>query len=193
MFQNFKLPRNRTKYSTTIEALARKGNESKKVQEPHSCCLCEKKFSHRESLKKHIESFHCKVKRFCDLCPKVSFSREDIRKHIDDNHRTKDFVCDFCEFKSSNKQRFANHKLKHVEKVECSVCNKPVSNLKCHMLTHLPKLSFPMCKKFVTKAKMKNHILTHSRRVYINNKCKYEKVKCTLCDETFDRKLQLRM
>lgn len=147
-----------TKNSDTIETLLRKGNKGQLAREPHTCCLCRKKFSVRRHLRVHLGVMHCKTtKMFCDFCPKYYFSKDSLFKHMK-LHTKKKLRCKKCDYKTVFKSDMAKHKIVHSKKkIECSICQKPVIALKEHLLTHRPKKSCPKCQKFISIKGLKKH------------------------------------
>lgn len=146
----------------TVDDLVSKGNEGKSSMESHTCCICEKVYSNRRNVKKHIETIHYQATEiFCDLCPKIYFSKKDISNHMRTVHSEKRFICDFCDYQSSLKCHFERHKLQHTAKVKCKICKKLVTSMQKHLLSHRPKETCPFCKKMITKGAMKKHMEGH--------------------------------
>lgn len=153
-----KKPPEKFMYSAEVKSLARKGNEDLRKTDPHTCCFCQKVFSSRNHLKGHMETAHCKsTKMSCDLCSKLFYDRRTLERHTAFVHGEKKFTCNVCDFVTASKFSLKTHKLTHTAKVECPVCNKPVSSLKKHMRAHEPKESCPICQKPISKLSMKMH------------------------------------
>lgn len=166
-----------TKYSGGVEALATKGNEGKRVTDPHTCCICGKELAYRESLKKHIEGIHFKMERHCDLCPKVFFSREALNRHMLNYHSKKRLVCGFCGYKTASKYIFKNHMQIHGKdsSYKCYICNKIVASRETHMQLHFPKKA-SISKTATTGVATKSLSGTRIRKGH----------GCRECDTTFD-------
>lgn len=90
------------------EALAMKGNEGVKCEDPHTCCICQKVFKFRAALEIHLDTIHLKTEKFCcDHCPKFFFAKFSIIDHIRDVH-SKEFNGEICNAQFASLQ---NHKL----------------------------------------------------------------------------------
>lgn len=168
-------------YSDKVISLAKKGNYGLKM-DPHSCCICQKKFARFENLKKHLVTFHHNTKKIsCDLCPKFYFTKAAILNHMR-GHGKNFFSCNICDYRTPAKGHFQRHKLKHSVKVACPICKKQVAVLNEHMKAHTQtKKPCPICGKlFCKSSSMKNHLKSHEIR------------KCGECCETFENKEELR-
>lgn len=163
----------------TAKSLAFKGNEWLRAKSPHTCCFCQKVFSHRFNLIQHLECVHIKTnKMFCDFCPKFFFAKFAILDHMK-VHGSKNLTCNICDYKTFKNSLLESHKLMHAAKVECPICKKQVSSLKLHMKYHNPKQSCTVCRKLVHVFGLKQHMQIHS------NKCKE-------CKKNFDNIEALR-
>jgi KRAB domain-containing zinc finger protein len=63
-------------------------------------------------LKAHIETVHEKKKKFfkCEICEKNFSDKSNLNKHISSVHEDKKpFKCELCEFSSSLKGNLNNH------------------------------------------------------------------------------------
>lgn len=166
---------------SSLEILLKKGNERLRWNLPHSCCICEKIFTCRKSLKEHLQRLHLKAtKMLCDLCPKIFFTKHSMIVHMP-THRTTYFMCNICDYKTINNSRLESHKRTHNKNSECQVCKKRVANFKVHMTSHEPKVECTICLIKFKKLSMKIHIKkVHQTR------------KCSTCSETFNDREELR-
>ena len=75
------------------------------------CDICNKLFSNKSSLTKHIKSVHEKIKFKCEICDK-EFSQEDnLQRHKKAVHsKNIEFKCVVCERKFSRKDNLLAHK-----------------------------------------------------------------------------------
>lgn len=161
----------------TLE-LARKGNESKKFEEPHTCCLCQKVFFNRKTLKTHIKNVHKKAPPlFCDLCPKVYYDKVTLSDHMK-VHREKAFACDLCDFKTVYTTDFKRHKEVHGPKQKCKKISKHQNIIKNffhrHLLKNHNKQRIFECvcgRVYSTRSSFYRHKESHFE----------EKVRCEIC------------
>lgn len=147
-----------TTSTEAVEVLLKRGNKGKTARDPHTCCLCQRKFSIRRHLKVHLQVIHCKsTKMFCDSCPKYYFSKDSLARHMK-MHKKKRFSCKKCGHKTVYKPDMKKHKLTHKRKIECPICKKKVAVMKDHMITHRPKISCSICQMMISGKCMKKHM-----------------------------------
>lgn len=149
-----------------VKTSARDGNEGQKASEAHTCSLCEKLFSNRNNLKRHLESVHSETQTFaCNECPKFFSLRHNLQRHQESCH-------------SGSKKLF------------CEICLKSFTwqnNLQRHIaIVHLKKTKMfcDVCPKFYfTKASMLNHMRIHGSVELSCDECPYKSVSKFLLDE----------
>lgn len=178
----FGKPENTVERSISLDDLVKKGNELLLSKDSHTCCLCQRRFCNRLTLKYHLESFHSKsAKFFCDLCPKFYFNLPRMRLHMINMHSMKRFACNVCDYKSANRTSLKHHKLVHAAKVECPICKKAVSSMKQHMKNHKPKKLCPICQKMISYRHLSLHMKSHAKVT-----------RCNSCSQHFDNKVDLQ-
>ena len=119
------------------------------------CDQCEKDFSTKSDLKKHIKTHNSSPEK-CNQCGKMYKTEASLKKHIDRTHSEKRLECDECEKLFSTVGRLNGHKKQvHVLK-----------SFKCDQCKHRSK----------TNGELKRHI----NRVH--NGVRDEHYKCDLCD-----------
>ena len=76
-----------------------------------SCEICNKTFSTKGNLKKHVSSVHERKKPFeCEICNKVFFEKGTLKIHISSVHeKKKSFECDICEKTFAVKDKLKRH------------------------------------------------------------------------------------
>ena len=107
---------------------------------------CEKSFTMRDTLSKHIRNIHESATKYpCDRCPAVLSARMSLKRHIDSCHlKLKSYVCDQCDATYTEQKTLKNHIQKvHLgvveKKVQCDSCELLLPNqwsLRRHMMTH---------------------------------------------------------
>lgn len=79
---------------------------------------CGKSYSSKYNLRRHIESNHCKNKRFrCRACGKYLSSRQNLQEHMHTHTRVKPYICREIHCGKSFRQssQLSNHKKLHKE------------------------------------------------------------------------------
>jgi len=74
-------------------------------RERHFCHLCEKSFSFKESLTKHIKSIHQKIlDHHCHLCEYKTYKKFNLKLHISKMHTKEEMkkLCTYCNQNTSN-------------------------------------------------------------------------------------------
>lgn len=195
---------NKTSRGKNLDSLVRKGNEILKKLDPHTCCICQKVFSCRHSLKMHLETIHRKsTKFFCDLCLKFYFTKHAIRRHIKAVHSEKKFTCIVCGYKTSLKFELKRHKLLHEPPVSSESVNIELAASNNSSCKKILKKSDQSLNSLVRKGneslkKSDPHtcficqkVLSHRNSLKIHLKtvhCKSEKNFCNLCNKMFFNK-----
>jgi hypothetical protein len=95
--------------------------------EPQNCPECGK--SVRNSLKKHIEAVHMKIRNFfCDICGFSGYERAYLTNHMRQVHLARSIKCPHCDFATITQFRLSLHmKNKHAEKdnrFKCDECGR---------------------------------------------------------------------
>ena len=116
--------------------------------ERHYCNYCEKTFTEKGILKKHIiyiKTIHEEILNYkCDFCDLPFESPSGLQFHVDTIHKgLKKFQCDFCEksFASSGNLKshgFSMHKSTIITENKCNFCDKYFihkGNLTKHLFT----------------------------------------------------------
>ena len=104
----------------SIEPAMKRNNKQKQAKnpvavQPHKCDICEKSFTQKASLNRHIKSVHENSKPHkCDIC-ELSFSEKGtLKRHIQSVHlNSKPHKCDICEQSFTQK----GHLKKHIQSV----------------------------------------------------------------------------
>ena len=78
------------------------------------CNRCEKQYSNRGNLDRHIKSAHEGIKFPCNDCKYEAAAKTDLLKHIQSIHEGIKFPCKLCDYKATQKSNlYAHQKIKH--------------------------------------------------------------------------------
>ena len=174
----------------------RQSHKRKKSPITHTCPTCQKIFTKKVRLRKHIESVHEKRRANCPHCNK-EMSLHALRNHIKLFHKMdrtkKEFKCNECDFSAHTGTFLRTHvKMKHRKdehQYACDQCDKKYayeSQLKIHKQAKHDGLKPYMCDKcgkgFGLESKA--HFLRH-----VQNECRGtvfpDGIKCHSCEVKF--------
>ena len=132
--------------------------------------VCDKRFSSKYVLNRHIK-FNDKSKEFkCDVCFKIFSKKNDLTRHYRTHTGEKPFACKICDKKFTLKSSLVQHQATHseVRPFKCSICPegryfKTKHQLRNHMIYHYePKFTCSHCDyKTHTSSNLKKHEKTH--------------------------------
>ena len=143
-----------------------------------ACKFCQRKFQHRDSMKRHISIMHLKQKPYsCTICQKSYTLKFSLKDH-EELHKGLQIKCEACEKMFPTQKLLATHdRLKHKPKVQnitvaCKICKKTLfdsnSLTRHNLLVHSSNRPFS-CKScfktFALRSMMNLHTRdTHMRR-----------------------------
>ena len=143
----------------------------------YNCDRCEKSYSCKNHLDRHIKSVHENVRYNCDLCDKSFSAKTPLNRHIKSVHENVRYNCDLCDKSCSQKADLKAH-IKSVHenvRYNCHDCEKSFSlkhDLKRH-ITSIHKNNRHQCQKchksFSQKADLKAHIKIFHENVQYNS------------------------
>ena len=157
------------------------------------CEKCNKSFSQKDSLEKHIEVKHDGKTYRCKHCAKKFSSYTGFRKHLRKFHdpivvaADKTFKCKHCKTEFESKKSRAKH-LTSCEKYnklgfKCDLCYQRFSiekNLTLHVMAIHQNLKAYKCELCDYASKFKGSVKEHVRKVHDG-----VRYKCDKCDKTF--------
>ena len=117
-----------------------------KLRKRFSCSYCEKQFTKKYHLERHVTSVHLHIRYHCKICPKSFASKEKLKHHIQVKHE-----------KTHNETNYA---------IACDICGKRFSckdSLRIHLKViheNLKPFTCDHCdKQFNTKTAIKTFML----------------------------------
>ncbi|CAL8141477.1 unnamed protein product [Orchesella dallaii] len=154
-------------------------------------------FTLKSKFESHLKTFHFKENKqqqggySCSECGVTYSLKTHWSRHINDRQRQKSYQCAKCNRVFKRKKYFDNHLKNHGKErtLVCPKCNKGfqvLDVLRKHMQTHTNErnFSYDKCEKtFKTKKELTQHRLIHGER----------KLKCQLCNASFDKKSQFTL
>ena len=79
----------------------------------HSCNICDARYSHMDSLKRHIRDVHTGMNPAsmycCDICSKMFREYAKLSRHIHVHIGNKPYKCEICQKEFSRKYRLVSH------------------------------------------------------------------------------------
>ena len=102
MIKNLNIKENDTDINSVKEIL----------QIANKCDICERAFTTKKKLKKHIQETH-PTKIECQTCDKVFTKNCELELHIKNQHEVKEYTCDSCDKTFVLKWRLLKHQENH--------------------------------------------------------------------------------
>lgn len=113
---------------------------------PKICLICEIHFADEEDFYNHVMFSHERLfEYFCDRCDKSFSTKAQLDRHIKGHNSTPHFDCSQCDSTFESRSKLDEHmSIKHMmtapsKSLECSICDKifvRASRLRKHMTTH---------------------------------------------------------
>lgn len=157
--------------------------ESVRKEAKFECAECEKTFTFKHNLKRHIQT-HLNRRFECE-CGKVFTSNISLTNHRRTHKHPVNLECVKCGKTFITKHRLAQHMQTHSKRL-CHICGASIStvNINTHILTHSTARDYKCeCgKDFKRQTDLDRHALTHTN---IKN---YE---CDICRRKFTRNSHL--
>lgn len=139
-------------------------NHKKKENGPFSCAKCEKSFSYKCNLERHMD-LHDATKRFsCTYCDKKFKRNYMLQAHVRSHKGIRPYSCEKCQLEFTTKGSLIQHNEVHSKKTfKCSICGQ-LFRRKFNMIQHershrneKPYTCIECNRKFTYKSNMKTH------------------------------------
>ena len=145
------------------------GLEISEKEKSTYCEICDRVFSNKSSLKRHVDNVHRQIKFKCDKCNENFSLKENLKKHIVTTHKGKKYKCIICSKIFSRSEHLKRHNDNiHIGSKDyhnCESCGKSFTNsdnLKRHTyIVHYGQKDYNCnnCGKlFVSLQNLKRHI-----------------------------------
>ena len=158
------------------------------TREQFKCELCEKCFSNRYALKRHMKIHSISHQQFTseDFDPR---SQSDQLKNHATSHLigVKLFKCEFCEKYFSGRDRLENHLLEHstgLNTFQCEVCEQCFSQSD-QLTQHMAVVHGTSVKLLECENKSLGQTEPLRRRMEVHSTTSLKKYKCQKCDKRF--------
>uniref|UniRef100_A0A336N0Y8 CSON004154 protein n=1 Tax=Culicoides sonorensis TaxID=179676 RepID=A0A336N0Y8_CULSO len=134
------------------------------------CIVCDKQFSSKSVLTRHIRTVHEKVRKYsCYICTQSFKLKSHLDAHQSSHTNERPFKCEICSLSFKTEIVLKNHLKSHSIEAShiCDICGsnfKSLTYLKIHQATHTDVRNFKcdLCdKSFKTARTMKDHKKTH--------------------------------
>ncbi|XP_063385399.1 zinc finger protein 501-like [Cydia fagiglandana] len=165
-------------------------------ERPYQCPSCDKKYSDRGGLKRHIERNHfgkMRERKFmCENCGKAFYTKTDVAVHMRTHTGETPYACTICPSKFTQSSAMLRHMKTHSSEKShgCESCGKMFGTkekLKRHFMSHSNEklYSCSLCNSpFKYKNNLKKHLRLHSEP---------NRFVCNYCGRTFNVKGNLKL
>ena len=140
-----------------------------------NCQVCQRSYSSKYALNKHLKVHDDLKGSKCDICLKVFISKSQLKTHYRTHTGEKPFACQICDNKFTQKHHLVQHQATHseIKSFKSSICPegrffKTKSQLTNHMVYHYePKFSCSHCgHKSYTSGDLKRHEQIHVKKYF---------------------------
>jgi len=95
-----------------------KGNNYKNLEHQkrgnqNSCSECDKHYTDRGNLRRHIRSVHQQVRHTCIQCSASFNDLSNLKRHKESQHEGVRYACDHCDYKATERSSLMRHTERH--------------------------------------------------------------------------------
>ncbi|CAC5419816.1 KRAB [Mytilus coruscus] len=153
----------------------------------HKCEECEKVFTQRYHLIRHVKNVHKKELEnlVCGICNETFNSEYLLKRHVT-RHGVMTYACEVCRKEFKTKRQMKEHILSlhaGVKPFKCDQCDKMFTrkyHLERHLMMHAGTKDY-QCKYCGKEFSTKGNLLSHVRRVHLQIK----EYTCGVCQKGF--------
>ena len=180
--------------------IVKKRVEKKAGPKSEVCNICNKAFSRKDKLKRHVQIVHEGIKKCtCTLCGEQFFDNDYLMRHIKNIHeKEKDHTCPVCDSRFLMKKELKEHISKMHEEMkpyDCQFCHKSFKKeeswIKHKERVHEGKVKDWQCTICGANFFDKTVLETHIKGVHEKQKLNTEKLPCSICNKEFNTKQHL--
>ncbi|PSN31453.1 hypothetical protein C0J52_19055, partial [Blattella germanica] len=132
--------------------------KSQTPNRPFQCKICNKSFTRKNNLNRHM-IIHTSNRPFqCEICNKSFTRKSDLNRHMITHTSKRPFQCEICSKSFSQKSYLSTHVITHISNCSfpCDICSKSFTrkdSLSAHMFTHTSNRPFQceICNKSFTQ------------------------------------------
>jgi len=141
------------------------------------CPKCDKQFTHRGTLNRHIRSIHDGITYPCDQCDHKATTKGSLKQHIISQHEGAFYQCAHCEYKASTTSRLSIH-IKSIHegvRYPCSLCNYQATE-KGHLKNHINAIHKGIrykCDYCEYQASQQRKLRVHMEKFHLNDPLNY--------------------
>ncbi|CAL4229027.1 unnamed protein product, partial [Meganyctiphanes norvegica] len=159
------------------------------LEKPFKCMKCEKSFTQKPNLQRHMSTHRGEKDFVCPVCQKSFTQKSNLQRHMRvhaiDGDELPYFACPDCDYRCAQKSNLVRHQLTHkdVRRYKCQECGTKFSqkvNLFKHMLLHTGERPFK-CIQCEGAFISKTDLIKHERIAHTGEK----PFSCTLCNKSF--------
>ena len=154
-----------------------------------NCKMCNAAFSCVSLLRQHVSIKHFGIAMFvCDTCKKAFTNRFSLKKHLQ-RYPDKNcvFNCENCDKVFRSDHDLDCHARFHHKLHTCQLCNTEhggLKNIKLHMTSHHPFVTYFVCSTCNTFFSSKRQRLAHEK--YYKGLCNNDPERCTVTSDQTD-------